>query len=224
MTSDCRPAQPRPRHRSAWLLAIVLLAAACALVPAPAAALEHAPATQAQGTPAQHDAGQPAEEHHDEGILPTVARLFNFALMAGILVYFLKGPIAAYLDSRGTQIRQDLVTAAEMRAAATAQLAQIEQKLKTLPAELDMLKARGAEDLEAEQARMAAAAAAERQRLVDQTRRELEMRLRVARRELTEHAAKLAIQVAEERLKRSITPDDHVRLVDRYAAQVREAR
>jgi len=61
-------------------------------------------------------------------------------------------------------------------------------------------------------------------KLARKTRREIDMRLRVARRELTEHAAQLAINVAEERIKRSITPDDQLRLVDRYTAQLQEAR
>lgn len=227
MKSDCRPAQPRPRRVSAWTLAVVLTSVLAATAVAPALAQEHAPTAQthAQEAPAQHGVAQEAaEEHHEEGILPTIARLFNFALLVGVLGYFLKSPIAGYLAGRGTQIRQDLVTAAEMRAAATAQLAEIENKLKTLPAELDALKARGAEDVKAERARIAAAAAAERERLVDQTRREIEMRLRIARRELTEHAASLAIQIAEQRLRRTITADDNARLVDRYAAQLREAR
>jgi F-type H+-transporting ATPase subunit b len=76
----------------------------------------------------------------------------------------------------------------------------------------------------AEQARIAQAAAVERERLIQQTRREIEMRLRVARRELTEHAAQLAVRIAEERIKRTITPEDQMRLVDRYTAQLREAR
>jgi F0F1-type ATP synthase membrane subunit b/b' len=50
------------------------------------------------------------------------------------------------------------------------------------------------------------------------------MRLRIARRELTEHAAFLAVGVAEQRIRRSITPDDQLRLVDRYASQLKEAR
>ena len=153
--------------------------------------------------------------------MPTVARLFNFVLLAGALVYFLRTPLAGYLASRGGQIRQDLVTAAEMRATATTQLAEIEQKLKALPAELDALKARGAEDVKAEQLRIAQAAAVERERLVEQTRREIEMRLRIARRELTELAAKLAVGIAEERIKRTITPEDHLRLVDRYTSQLK---
>jgi F-type H+-transporting ATPase subunit b len=129
-----------------------------------------------------------------------------------------------HLASRASQIRQDLVTAAEMRTAATAQLAEIDRRLKTLPAELEVLRAQGARDVVAEQARIAQAAAVERERLIDQTRREIEMRLRVARRDLTTHAAQLAVQIAEARIRQSITPDDQLRLVDRFTGQLKEAR
>jgi F-type H+-transporting ATPase subunit b len=201
------------------LLAIVLVGSVCAFAAPPAHAQEHAAATAS----AQHDAA-PAAEHEEGGLTSTVARLFNFALLAGVLGYFLKTPVATYLSSRSGQIRQDLVTAAEMRATATAQLAQIDQQLKALPAELEALRARGAEDVKAEQARIAQAAAVERERLIAQTRREIETRLRIARRELTDHAAQLAVRIAEERIKRIITPDDQLRLVDRYTAQLKGAR
>jgi F-type H+-transporting ATPase subunit b len=188
--------------------------------PIPALAVQqHEVATQHVSQP-----GETAEAPHEQTWLQTGAKVLNFAILVGALTYFLRTPIATYLASRETQIRHDLVTAAEMRAAATAQLAEIEKKLQSLPAELEALRTQGAADLVAEQARIAQAAAAERERLIEQTRREIDMRLRVARRELTEHAAQLAIQVAEERIKRSITPDDQLRLVDRYAAQLREAR
>jgi F-type H+-transporting ATPase subunit b len=141
-----------------------------------------------------------------------------------VLVYFLRTPIAAYLSARGTTIRSELVAASDLRAMATAQLAEIERKLQTLPAELEALKKQGAEDVVAEQARIAQAAAVERERLIQQTRREVDTRLRVARRELTEHAAQLAVQVAEARIKRTITPEDQLRLVERYTTQLGEAR
>ena len=153
-----------------------------------------------------------------------VFRLANFAILAGTLVYFLRTPLADYLASRSGQIRQDLVTAAEMRIAAAAQLAEIDNKLKALPGELEALKRQGAQDVEAERVRIEKAAVEERTRLLDQTRREIDMRMRIARRELTEHAARLAVEVAETRIKRSITPDDQLRLLDRYASQLREAR
>ena len=151
------------------------------------------------------------------------AKLLNFGILVGALAYFLRGPIAAHLASRSAQIRQDLVIAAEMRAAATAQLAEIDQKMRALPGELESLKRQSAEDVKAEQVRIAETAAAERARLLDQTRREIDMRMRVARRELTEHAAALAVGVAEQRIRRAITADDQIRLVDRYASQLSAA-
>jgi F-type H+-transporting ATPase subunit b len=165
-----------------------------------------------------------AEAAAEGGVLSMVAKLVNFALLVGVLVYFLKSPLVAYLASRHTQIRRDLVAAAEMRATAAAQLTEIERKMRALPAELESLGRRGAEDVEAEKARIARTAAAERERLLEHTRREIDSRLRIAKRELTAHAADLAVGVARRRIEQSITPDDQMRLVDRYAAQLREAQ
>ena len=83
--------------------------------------------------------------------------LLNFAILVGALVYFLKAPSAGYLADASAQIRQDLVDAAEMRATATAQLEEIQQKLQALPAELDSESA-GAEEDVAEEQRIAQAA------------------------------------------------------------------
>jgi F-type H+-transporting ATPase subunit b len=209
MKSDCRD-----RHMFRCVRAWALVAA---LVVLPAAS------TATMFAAVQHQEAA-AEGEHEQTLLQTVAKIANFAILAGVLFYFLKTPISAYLVSRAGQIRKDLVTAAEVRATATAQLAEIERKLQSLPAELDALRAQGAADVVAEQARIARAAEVERARLIEQTHREIDMRLRVARRELTELAAQLAVTIAEERIKRSITADDQLRIVDRYTAQLQEAR
>jgi F-type H+-transporting ATPase subunit b len=215
MRSDCRFSQTLHRRARICALTAALLVVAAAGISAQAQ-----PPHDAAG-PA-HEAGETAP--HEQTLLQTVAKLANFAILAGVLVYYLKSPIAAFLATRGTQIRQGLLTASEMRATAAAQLAEIERKLQLLPAELSALKAQGAQDVLAERARIAQAAEAERERLIGQTRHEIETRLRIARRELTEHAAMLAVKIAEERIKRSITPADQLRLVDRYTAQLKEAR
>lgn len=217
--------------RAPRLLLLILILSVLAFA-GPVLAQDHQPAKPDAQSAAPQGA-QPAhppteahatDEHAAEGPWPTIFRLANFAILAFLLVRFLKAPIAAYLASRSTQIRQDLVTASEMRATATSQLADIEKKMQALPAELESLKRQGAEDVRAEQARIAKAAGDERARLLEQTRREIDMRLRVARRELTEHAARLSVAVAEQRIRRSITPDDQMRLVDRYASQLTESR
>lgn len=217
------PARTVPRR---WqvsvsaLIAVLLVLSSLAAVSAhaqqpPAPEQSHA---QASGE-AQHGEAKAGEEHGPT-VLQTVAKLFNFAVLVGLLVYYLKTPIAEYLASRGTQIRQELVTASETRAAATNQLAEIQRKLSTLPAELAALKVQGEEDVKAEKIRIADAARAERERLIAQTHREIEMRLRIARRSLVDLAADLAVGAARERITRSITPEDQLRLVDRYTSQL----
>ena len=211
-----------PTRRASLPLPALVLLLVVSMSSAVAVQGQEAPhAADAHAAQAEHAQAEHGSEH---AVRDMVARLLNFGILVGALVYFLKGPIAAYLAGRSSQIRQDLVTAAETRKAATAQLEAIHQKLAALPAELASLKTRGEEDVLAEKARIAQAAAAERERLIEQTRREIDMRLRMARRDLTEHAAALAVAVAQDRIARTITAEDQLRLVDRYSTQLQEAR
>jgi F-type H+-transporting ATPase subunit b len=210
-------------------LAVFVLLAALFVSPSAVAAQGHeaggqAAAPAAAGAQPVEHANAEAAHGSEHPIRDMVAKLLNFAILVGILVYFLKTPIASYLSGRSAQIRQDLITAAEMRRIATAQLQEIQARLSELPAELAALKSRGEEDVRSEKIRIAETAKTERERLLEQTRREIAMRLRIARRELTEHAAQLAVQVAHDRIQRTITPEDQLRLVDRYTTQLREAR
>lgn len=174
------------------------------------------------GAEAQHAADAAhAEGEHEESLGSFLSRLGNFALLAGGLYYFLRKPLSDYLASRGDQISRDLVTAGELKSAATAQLAEIDQKLKALPAELDALRHRGAEEVKAEEARIRTEAERDRSRLLEQADREIAMRVQTARRDLTELAAELAVASATDRLKRETTDTDQLRLIDRYVAQVR---
>ncbi len=154
-------------------------------------------------------------------MIAVIARLVNFALLAGTLWYLLRSPFGRYLSDRGTAIRRDLVEAAEMRRAAADQIAEIDRRLKALPGELEALRAQSAAETAAEEARIRAAAAGDRDRLLEQARREIELQVRVAERELVSHAADLAVGVASERIKASITSEDQQRLVDRYVTQLR---
>jgi F-type H+-transporting ATPase subunit b len=156
-----------------------------------------------------------------EGIGAVVWPVANFAIMVWIIYYFGRGPFVGYLERRQTEVRKELVEAAALRTTATATLAEIEARMKALPGELDALRARGREEIIAEDQRIAAAAAAERERLLEQTRREIDLQLRLAKRELVEHAANLSIQIAAERIQNDITPADQDRLIDRYLDQVK---
>lgn len=165
---------------------------------------------------------EPAEGEGQEGLFPAIARLINAAILFGTLFYFLRKPVAEYLADRQKQIRHDLVTATDLRKAAAEQLEALDRKMRALPREIDALKAQGAEEIAQEQARISQAADAERQRLLEQTRREIDLQLRIAQRDLVEHAADLATGLATERIKKNITDQDQARLVDRYVEQLKK--
>ncbi len=191
---------------------------------APGAVIEEGHAADAAHDADAHGADEAHGEEHHESIWTTIARVANFALLAGGLFYFLREPISQHLESRGTQIRNDLETAARVKAEAAARLAEIEQRLARLPEELELVKQRGAEEVAAEEARIARQAEVERARLVAQAQREIEQQLRTARHELRQHAAALAIGVAEQRLRTTLTDAEQQRLADDFTRQIGGAR
>jgi F-type H+-transporting ATPase subunit b len=205
------------------LLFAALLIAVAAIAAPRASARPPEPA----GKPAQAAAESGAEADAAgarESWAPVIAKAVNFAILAGLLVYFLRNPLMGYLNGRIGRVREDLVTAKQTRETAVRQLAQIDAQLAALPTEIEALKKRGAEDVAAERIRIEQDAQAERERVLGHTRREIEMRLRVAKRELLEVAADLAVSVAADRIRTSITPADQARLVDRYASQLEGSR
>jgi len=209
----CEKALKLARRPAALRAAVVLCALALTLGASArrvAAQPEHAAAA----------AGEAEGEKRGSEVVDMIARLVNFGLLAGGLVYLLKSPMATYLTSRHEEIRGDLVTAAETRRTATAAIADIDRRLQALPAELDALREQGSREIAAEEARIRAAADAERERLLDQARRDIDLQVKIAERELVSHAAALAVGVATDRIKRSMTADDQQRLVDRYVDQI----
>lgn len=213
------------RRDFGFLSAVVL--ATFVAVPALAFAQEHPPARPPDAPTTAYekqDAHAAQEGHGDEehGMLASLLwPTANFIVLAGGLYWFLRPPLKSYLSDRHDSIRKDLVEAANVRSAAAADLAEIDRKLHALPGELEALKHRGAEEIAAEERRIASMAAAERDRLLEQTRREIELQVRLAKRELVEHAADLSVQLAGERIQKSMTPADQERLVDRFVSDVK---
>jgi F-type H+-transporting ATPase subunit b len=189
---------------------------------------EHPPASASQPAQPEGEHAPVEGEHHDESIGGMILGMgwpvANFIIFVGVLYYFLNQPLRDYLATRSSAIRKDLVEAAELKATAHSQLATIEQKLQALPGELSALRTRGAEEIKAEEQRIAAQAAADRERLLEQTRREIELQVRLAKKDILDHAADLSVQLAAERIKKEVTPADQDRLVDRYLSQVKEKR
>jgi len=221
-----RPSQARLAGTAALAAFLSLLfAVAAGFAPGPATPVlaAAAPSMHPAAPAAPRDAGSEEAGASHEGASPwaLVARLFNFAVLAGTLVYFLRSPFMKFLADRRVAIRAALVKAAEQRVKSAKQLADLDRRLVALPAEIESLRARGLADVAAEEARILSAAEAERARLVEQAKRQIDAQLRVAKRELVAHAADLAVTLASERIRRMIRDDDQARLVDAYLSRVK---
>jgi F-type H+-transporting ATPase subunit b len=166
-------------------------------------------------------AAQESAEHHEASLADLFWPVVNFAILCAVLYYFLRQPLASYLQERGQAIRRDLVEAAAIKDAATAQLDEIDRKLKALPGEIDALRARGKAEIISEEQRITQQAVADRDRLIEQSRRDIDLQVRLAKRALTEHAADLAVQLASDRISHETTDSDHARLIVRYLEQVK---
>ena len=221
-TTKCTRSQPRPSfsRACAWLALLAWLGgvAAARAVSGP---FSVAPLHAAVVQPAEMDAADEHADEEHEPILQTVARFVNFALLAGGLFVMLRGPVSTYLTDRGAQVRRNLAQARLTTAEAEQQLVGIEAQLRALPAELEALKARGLEEVGAEETRLRESTEAARQRLVDQTRRDMDTQLRIAKRDLTHRVAELAVGEATQRIKEQLDDADQLRLIDRYVGQVR---
>jgi F-type H+-transporting ATPase subunit b len=226
-------ARPRPGACELWRKCVRSCAVAAMLAFAGSPAALAAPsldATAQAAQPAGHaDGGNPGQGEHGaasegghegESGWAFAGKIVNFAILVGTLVYLLRTPLSEYIAKRGTQVRADLDAAEAMKRSAAEQIAEMETKLKALPHELDELKARGQAEIAAEEGRIRELAEIDRVRLVEQASREIDQQVRVAQRALVEHAADLAVSVAETKIRREITTDDQARLVRTYLDQV----
>jgi F-type H+-transporting ATPase subunit b len=164
----------------------------------------------------------PPEGSVSSGLKDIMGKTINFVILFGCLTFLLRRPIRKFLERRSAEISQSLQDAEKARIAAAGREKQTEERLASLEEEVEKIK------IEAE-----AAGLREKSRIkeltdkeVDRIRRfaqqEIEIQLKAAIHELKEFTAELATHLAEERLKKTLTPGDQKILIDRSIGQLAE--
>lgn len=147
-------------------------------------------------------------------------RLVNFAVIAGVVVYFTRKPVREFFQNRSLEIAKAMQESKEARERAVAALAEMERKVKDLEAEMarmvDDARARGEKDkqtLVEEGRKMVADIDA-------QVKQGVELEVQKAKSSLQAEASSLAIDLAEKTIKEKIGPKDHERIVKEYITKV----
>ncbi|MBI3894964.1 MAG: ATP synthase F0 subunit B [Acidobacteria bacterium] len=153
--------------------------------------------------------GQPEEE---EGALEIIFHWFNFALILGGIGYLGKRYMVPFFDLRAKAIQQEMENSAQAMAEATQRLSHIEDKLQRLSEEIQELRRSSLEEAAAERARMEGIATADADKIVKTAEQEIAAAAKAARRELRIYTADLAIELAEKRIRETITPQAEKRI------------
>jgi ATP synthase F0 subunit b len=153
-------------------------------------------------------------------LLPTIAKLVNLLLFAGLMVYFLRRPIIGAFQGRQESIHHELTRAEEERAAAEARLQEVEGRLARLDTEVEAIRANAQRDAAEERARVERSTEAEIKKIREQARREIESASKAARAELRNFTAEQSVKLAEELIRRDIRPEDDAHLTREYVEEL----
>jgi F-type H+-transporting ATPase subunit b len=155
---------------------------------------------------------------------PAIPKAVNLLLFIGILYLLLRKPTREFFRRRFTEVRAALERAAKEKAAAETKLAEIDARLNRLDAELAEIRAQTEREAEAERARIEAAAQEEAAKLRTLTQREIEIAKKTALVELRQFAADKSVELAEQIIRRELTPEDDARLLQHLGEEMRRAK
>jgi len=162
-------------------------------------------------------------EGHGGGQLKDfIYRIFNFAVMFGLLAYFVAKPIKRGMAGRRESIEKALEEARRAQAEAEAKFEEYDAKLAAANEEIEELSAAIRREGELERTTILENAKQMAAKIEQDANRNADLAVAKARAELRQEAATLAVSLAKDLLEKNFTADDQKRLVDEYIEKVGE--
>lgn len=171
-------------------------------------------APQQEAGEAEHATGEHPEGASEEhSPLQEAFHWTNFLLVVGGLGYLIKKMLVPFLDERRKLIREDMDRSAKALADADQRLAAVEQKLKSMDAEMASLRQAAFRESAAERERIEQAATADAVKILATAEQEIESAVKTARQELKVYTSELALGLAEKKIRASLTPVSDERIL-----------
>lgn len=140
-------------------------------------------------------------------------RILNFAILAGALGYGIYKTAGPFFRARSEEIRRSIADAEQARADAEARIASVEARLANISAEIEEFRRATRAEQSADEERMRRQTEADLARIQEHSQREIEAAGKMARLELKRYSAQLALELAERRIARQMTPQTQDTLV-----------
>jgi F-type H+-transporting ATPase subunit b len=168
---------------------------------------------------AQHAAAEHGESA-EQGSHELLWKLANFAILAGVLGYFIHKKAGTFFRSRTDAIRKGIDEAGRLRHEAEARAADIERRIENLQTEIEELRAHARTEMSAENERLRRDGEAALGKVREQAEQEIAGAAKAARHEVREHAAHLAVELAAAKIKDLLTAGVDHRLVAAFLEDI----
>lgn len=148
---------------------------------------------------------------------PSIAwKWANFAILAVGLGYLARKHLPPFFRSRTAEIQQGITEAQKVKREAEARAAQVEARIQKLGEEIEQFRTQSREEMRQEGERIRQETAKQLTHLEQQAQQEIEAVGKAARRELKIYAAKLALDLAGQRVRARLNAGTETALADGF--------
>lgn len=142
--------------------------------------------------------------------------IVNFAILLFILVKFGHKPIREFLRKRTELIEKSLKEAEETKEFAKKALAEVQERLKFIDEEINKILESARKAGEKEKEALIAQGESLKNKIIEQTKANIEYGLQKAKKEIKSEAALMAIELAEKKIKQRLDTKEQERLIEEY--------
>ena len=140
----------------------------------------------------------------------------NFLLLVAGLGYLVAKMLPPLFKSRTEEIQKGIAEARAIKLDADRRAAEVDARTAALGADIERFRIEAKAEMQQEGERIRQETAAQIARLEHQAQQEIEMSGKIARRELKSYAAKLSLDLAEQRVRERLDPKTEQGLVDAF--------
>lgn len=147
-------------------------------------------------------------------------RIINFGIVVTLVFKFLGRPTRDFLDNRQGEIRATIDEVMNDKEKAVAEAEEFREKLMGLDREIKEMTYRINSDAERERIETVEVAKEVFREIIESARRKAALEAEKAKLVLRKEVADMVVKLAEENIKKSITPDHHRVLIDQYLFEI----
>ncbi len=142
--------------------------------------------------------------------------IVNFAIIVAVLVYFGRKPIKEYFRKRTELIEKSLNDATEAKELARKTLDEVQGRLKNTELEINRILEASRKTGEREKEALIAQGESLKNKILEQTRANIEFELEKAKKSIKSEAALMALELAEKQIKERLGKKEQEALIDEY--------